>query len=521
MKQRLALYEKIYKENKLMKTSLPITFTIAALFGLTLSAIAADDKPRLAMKTNAQIIYNDTPGEVDNFTDMFSEGKFYGRLRSNTFYFWWDSPEIQERNDIHLISGLGGSLVYKSATLSGFDFGAALYYSYAYFDAKNDPAFGLKAGKDAVSRFDFVNTGDKSMAVLGQAFLRYRGIPDTEVIFGRQLVETFYTKSNDTKMIPNTFDGLVIGTKAVADTAIKLGYLYEQKLRDHTQGHSVLMVGDANSSSAVSPQWGENDDSAMHKGLTYTRLNAAGVSTHAPLIVGDLHNRSVKNLKIDASFYAVPDLVSQVMGEVNYKFSVSEKVSMTPGFRYIRQFDNGAGEIGGAAIFGQLANEEGASHGYKDAASLDSQMIGARLVTKMDNYAVNLGFTQIFDEADLVTPWRAFPTSGYTRSMARYNWFANTKSYRIQMTRNANKTGVYKDLFMELSLLYTDGDENKYVTISDVNLKYADQIYYYAGFVQNLPVLPDLQWRLRLGYNDTDLEGWDNLDTRFELNYLF
>ncbi|RLA69658.1 MAG: hypothetical protein DRG24_08145, partial [Epsilonproteobacteria bacterium] len=398
---------------------------------------------------------------------------------------------------------------------------AGLYYSYALFDAKNDPAFGLKAGKDAVSRFDYVNTGDKSMAVLGQAYLRYRGITQTEIIAGRQLVETFYTKSNDTKMIPNTFDGLVLATKVIPQTAIKLGYLYEQKLRDHTQSHSVLMYGDANSTDAVSPQWSENDDSAMHRGLTYTRLSAAGVSTHAPLIAGDLHNKSIKNLKIDASFYAVPDIVSQIMGEVNYKFNVANNISITPGFRYISQFDNGGGEIGGASIFGQLADKEGASHGYKDASSLDSQMIGARLVSKIDNYAINLGYTHIFDEADLVTPWRGFPTSGYTRSMARYNWFANTKSYRIQMTRNANKTGVYKDMFIELSLLYTDGDENKYVTIGDVNLKYADQIYYYAGFVQNLPILPELQWRLRLGYNDTDLEGWNNLDTRFELNYLF
>jgi len=492
---------------------------ITTIFILTLNAIAEENQPKLALKTNGQVVYNDVPGEVDNFTEMLSEGKFYGRLRSNTFYFWWD--EASEKNDIHLISGLGGSMVYKSATLSGFDFSGALYYSNAFFNAKNDPAFGLKAGKDAVSRFDYVNTGDKSMAVLGQAYLRYRGIDNTEIIVGRQLVETFYTKSNDTKMIPNTFDGLVIGTEAIPDTAVKLGYLYEQKLRDHTQAHSVLMYGDANSSSSVRPQWSENDDSAMHRGLTYTRLSTAGVSTRAPLIVGDLHNKSIENLKIDASFYAVPELVSQIMGELNYKFKLAEKVSITPGFRYISQFDNGGGEIGGAAIFGQLADENADSHGYKNISSLDSQMIGARLVTELDNYSINLGYTHIFDEADLVTPWRGFPTSGYTRSMGRYNWFANTKSYRIKMTRNANKTGLYKNLFTELSVLYTDGDENKYVTIGDVNLKYADQIYYYAGFVQNIPVLPELQWRLRLGYNDTDLEGLDNLDARFELNYLF
>ena len=334
---------------------------------------------------------------------------------------------------------------------------------------------------------------------------------DTTAFFRRWVIINF----------PNTFDGVVIGTKAIPGTSVKLGYLYRQKLRDHAQAHSPLVYGDANSSSANMPQWSENDDSAMHRGLTYTRLKAAGISTHAPLIVGDIHNRSVEGLKIDASFYAVPEIVSQVMGELNYRFDLSKTLSIAPGLRYIRQFDNGGGSVGGAALLGQLAGKSGSSYGYKEADSLDSQMIAAKIVAKIDNYALNLAYSMVFDEADLVTPWRAFPTSGYTRSMGRYNWFANTKSYRIKLTRNANSTGIYKDLFTELSVLYTDADENKYVAIGNVNLKYADQIYYYAGFVQNLPSMPELQWRLRLGYNDTDLDGWDNLDARFELNYLF
>ncbi len=485
------------------------------------AAAAEQGTPRVAMKTNAQLVYYDKPGKTDSFTGMFAQGKFYGRLRSNTFYFWWDAPEVNKKNDIHLISGLGGSLVYKSASLGGFDFGGGLYYSRAFFKSKSDPLSGLKAGKDALSRYDFANTKEKSLAVLGQAYLRYSGIAQSEIVVGRQLVETFYAKSNDTKMIPNTFDGVVIGTKAIPGTSVKLGYLYRQKLRDHAQAHSPLVYGDANSSSANMPQWSENDDSAMHRGLTYTRLKAAGISTHAPLIVGDIHNRSVEGLKIDASFYAVPEIVSQVMGELNYRFDLSKTLSIAPGLRYIRQFDNGGGSVGGAALLGQLAGKSGSSYGYKEADSLDSQMIAARIVAKIDNYALNLAYSMVFDEADLVTPWRAFPTSGYTRSMGRYNWFANTKSYRIKLTRNANSTGIYKDLFTELSVLYTDADENKYVAIGNVNLKYADQIYYYAGFVQNLPSMPELQWRLRLGYNDTDLDGWDNLDARFELNYLF
>jgi hypothetical protein len=473
------------------------------------SLCVADELPKRTLKTNYQEVYNATPGSVDSFTKMFSEGMFYGRLRSNTFYYNWE--EETDTQNSHLISGLGGSLIYKSAALADFDVTGGLYYSRAFFSNSEDPVGSLKPGKDVLSRFDYVNTDNKAMGVLGQAYLRYRGIPKTELIAGRQIIETFYTKSNDTKMIPNTFDGLVVDTKAIPETGVKLAYLYQQKLRDHTQAHSVLMYGDANSSSSLKPEWSENDDSAMHKGLTYTRLEEAGVSTKAPLIVGDLHNTSVANLKLEAAFYAVPELLSEVMAEANYKIGLGD-FALTPGVRYIKQFDNGAGTIGGASYSGKLAGLSGESGGYKEADSLESQMVAARLVGTYGLYKLNLGYTQVFDEADLITPWRGFPTAGYTRSMARYNWMANTKSYRIELQRNANKKGIYSDLFIQASILHTDADESK---------GYFDENYYYIGFVQNVPSLIELQWRLRLGYNDTEKSGADTLDSRFELNYLF
>ena len=486
-----------------------LRFGAAGALCLAASAGADTGVPKRTLNTNYTEVYNAKPGKAETLADMFQDGMFYGRVRSNTFYYDWEKETAKQQD--HLISGIGASLIYKSATFGGFDFGLGLYVSQAFFDDSADPVNLLKPGKDVLSRFDYTNTGSKGMGVAGQAYIAYGGIPKTRIAVGRQLVETFYAKSNDTKMIPNTFDGIVLDTKAVPDTTIRLAYLAEQKLRDHTQAHSVLMYGDANSSSDKNPQWSENDDSAMHKGLTYTRLKAAGKPTDAPLIVGDLHNTSVKNLKLDASFYAVPELVSEVMAEANYNIPMGG-FALTPGVRYIKQFDNGAGKVGGAAYSGKLAGMSGAAGGYKNADSLESQMIAARLVGSFGKYKVNLGYTQVFDEADLITPWRGFPTAGYTRSMARYNWMANTKSYRIELTRAANKSGIFTDLFVQASVLHTDADESK---------GYYDEDYYYVGFVHNLPALVDLQWRLRLGYTDTEKKDADSLDGRFEINYLF
>jgi hypothetical protein len=129
---------------------------------------------------------------------------------------------------------------------------------------------------------------------------------------------------------------------------------------------------------------------------------------------------------------------------------------------------------------------------------------------------VSLGFSKVFDEADLISPWRGFPTAGYTRSMARYNWRANTKSYRLELVKGANKTGVYKKFFIQTSVLYIDGDEAKSTT--------ADSMFYYFAIVKNLESLPAFQYRLRLGYRDFigDASVISNyLDSRLEFNYLF
>ena len=490
-----------------MKTPNLKLLSITTILAFLAPFASAQQPVKSAIKSNGQLIYQPMKS-VDTFDEMLREGNFYGRLRNNNFYFDY---EHQDSTDAHAVVGLGASLVYKSASYSGFNFTAGVYGSYAFFNDNSDPASTIKAGKDTFSRHDYVNSGSKSMYVIGQANLNYR-LSKTDFTFGRQLIETFYTKSNDTKMIPNTFDGFVVSTKELPKTTLKAAYLTKQKLRDHTTEHSVLMVGDANSSTSTKPNWTENDDAGMHKGLTYTRLKAAGKPTDAPLIVLDVVNSSVDNLKINFSSYMVPELLSQAMLELNYKIKLGG-FSITPGVRYIQQFDNGAGAIGGASISGTV-NETSTT--YTNPTSLNAKMIAARIVTKIDDYKINLGYTNILDEADLVTPWRGFPTAGYTRSMGMYNWKANTKSYRLELVKGANKTGVYKDLFIQTSVLYIDGDDRK--------SKSADSMFYYAGFVQNIPAIPELQYRLRLGWRDfvqNSAPVADYLDSRLEFNYLF
>ena len=479
--------------------------TVGLIFGIFSAITLNAGEVKQAIKANGQLVYNKTQKQVNSLSEMFQEGEFYGRLRNNNFYFQWDDEDSD--HSTHLVNAVGASIVYKSAKYSGFDLSVGLYGSKSFFDEKDDPIGHLKPAKDTLSRYDYIRTGSTSMGVIGQANINYSGIKGTDIVLGRQLFESFYTKSNDTKMMPNTFDGLSTTIKSLPSHTFKLAYLAEQKLRDHTTSHSVLMYDDRNDSEGVRTNWNANDDAGMHKGLSYTNLVAHGKPTDSPLIVAEVRNKSIKNLTVDISSYLVPELLSQVMSELNYKINFAG-FSITPALRYIKQFDNGAGSVGGASL-------SGTSTGYKDTTSLEAQMIATRIVTKIDGYKINLGYTNILDEADLVTPWRGFPTAGYTRSMGIYNWKANTQSYRAELVVNANKLGVYRDIFIQASALYIDADEDK---------SGKDMMYYYAGFIQNIPAYEELQWRLRVGYADftnTQDSKFNYLDSRFELNYLF
>ena len=58
--------------------------------------------------------------------------------------------------------------------------------------------------------------------------------------------------------------------------------------------------------------------------------------------------------------------------------------SVIPAVRYMQQFDNGAGDIGGA-------NLKTLTDGYKDPDSLDAELYGARIDVVYDAFKLRFG----------------------------------------------------------------------------------------------------------------------------------
>lgn len=472
-----------------------------------------EDVVKRTLNGNMTLNYHVLPGEADNIHDMFSEGVFYGRLRSNTFYWGWkNTPPFSNEADKNM--GLGGSLIYKSASLNNFSFTLGYYGSMnpEFWRPEKEYAKFSKAGKDTFSRYNLKKTGHYGMHVLGQAYLEYNN-GTVDVKAGRQLFESVFTKSNDTKMIPNTFDGVSAAVKIAPKTKARVAWFAKQKLRDHTDAHDVITFKDANGES-----WNNNDDAGKHRGLNYNNFIAAGEDPKHDMYLADISTKYIKNLKLTGSFLQIPGVLQDWVIEAHYKIPVGESGwAVRPGIREFIQNDDGGGAVAGDS------NALGASLiGYDPSVngSLDSSLFNARLDVLMPDKKgfFRLGYSKVADEADIVAPWRGFPTGGFTRAMAQYNWFANTETFMVRAVYKFNPT-------WKASIRYAiqDFDDNKAVP-SDSNVIHIDTW---------TNITKDLQMRMRYGHvaaDDSTLKAgslteykkdWSYNEFRLEFNYMF
>ncbi|MCK4737105.1 MAG: hypothetical protein KAT10_00990, partial [Sulfurimonas sp.] len=110
-----------------MKKLLKSAFVMVTTVLFVPLSLNANEEIRSSLKANGIPVYFDKPGISDSFSGMFSEGKVYGRLRNNNFYYRWGTEDSSHTD--HMINGFGASIVYKSASYADFDFGVGLYAS--------------------------------------------------------------------------------------------------------------------------------------------------------------------------------------------------------------------------------------------------------------------------------------------------------------------------------------------------------------------------------------------------------
>jgi hypothetical protein len=458
------------------------------------------------------------PPEVLTINDMFSQGKFYTRLRFNSFGFKW-AEELDLRGKTlrkdHSIAALGGSLIYKSAYLNGLAFTLAGYTTQSRGSLSSDEAYLYKSGKGLLSRYDYMSKDKQGISIFAQAYIELHK-QKSYLKAGRLIFESFLTASNDTKMIPNTFEGVTFETTGISNTLLKVAFLNKQKLRDHSEFHSVLARADIVDDKFYTI-YRQNDDSAMHFGLIKSELDALGIKDR--LMVVDMRNHSMENLILRLNYTAVPELVSSAMIQADYEMNLLD-IDVIPAFRYMQQFDNGAGAIGGA-------NLHTFTGGYADPDNLDSWLLGARVDIAQNIWKLRFAYTQIADKGDLIAPWRAFPTSGFSRVMGQYNWNANTKTFMMSADFDLESAGLIPGVETFIRYAIQDFDDKKPGVQADSNVLTLDvlkEFDAYAGLYLKLRMAhvvgKDNTPTVIFGESTTKLDPSYN-EARFEINYLF
>ena len=285
-------------------------------------------------------------------------------------------------------------------------------------------------------------------------------------------------------------------------------------MRDHTTFHDVITFNDGTSN------WNNNDDAGVHKGLTYANFLSAGEDVNHDLWILSLSNKAIENLKLDLTYGAIPNVVNSLTLEANYNIKLPNGFTVTPGVRYMSQFDDGGGKVGGANLKGKLVKWNNGvatydnTRGYDNPDSLDSSLVAARIVTKKGNGKFQVGYSKIADEADIVAPWRGFPTGGYTRAMGQYNWYANTKTYDVEAFYDFGKAGVIPGFRAMARYAIQDFDESKNDVQADSNMLHIDLWQKFKS----------IEAKVRLGFVDADEGAKTDVsynEYRLEFNYLF
>ena len=458
------------------------------------------------LNCNMTVKYKKKPKNVDNLSDFINEGIFYGRVRFNSFKF----DNIDDNKDF-FIAGIGGSLVYKSAYLKNIGLTAGLYTSQNIGDKEQNLASDYRSGKDVLSRYDVATNDSFGLTSLAKIYAEYR-TSKNQLKIGRFPIETMLLKSNDTKMIPNTFEGVYLKNRSIPKTSIKTAFIQKQKLRDHSDFHHVLAYGDDPTDTYA--KWTQNDDGAMHRGLTLSKLQEKNIKDEIFLM--EVKNSTIDNLTVKVNYTTIPKLLSYFIFDGKYRIHLDDFM-LIPAFRYMQQSDDGAGAIGGA----NLKNNTVA---YNNRDSLKASLIASRIDILKDGASLRLGYSKIEDNGDFVTPWRAFPTAGYTRVMGQNNWYANTEAYMIRADYDFSKNNILPGVRTMIRYAIQNFDDNK----AGVQ---ADNRIFEFNIIKHYKSIPNFRTKLRAAFvnGDTQTIAKDNSlkkdpsynEVRLEFNYLF
>lgn len=237
---------------------------------------------------------------------------------------------------------LGGSIEYRSGWWQDRVRAAATLYTSQKLYGPRD--------KDGTQLF---KPGPESFSVLGEANLTYRFTENQGVRLGRQRLEMPYLGSHDIRMVPNTFEGLIIGNRtSPTGFAYMAGYIDKIKRKNDDTFISMSEAAGVN---------GE-DEGTGFAGARYV--------TESKTTIGVVYQRSFETF-------------DTLFAKLEHPFTISEHSSLKSFLQYTDQRSRGDELIG----------------------AFDTSLISAKLELSSGALNWRVGFSRTGNERGIQKPY--------------------------------------------------------------------------------------------------------------------
>ncbi|CAA6676676.1 MULTISPECIES: OprD family outer membrane porin [unclassified Lentimonas] len=301
--------------------------------------------------------------------------------------------------------------------------------------------------------------GNNGYTVITEANLNLK-IRDADFRLGIQLIDLPYINSNDSRMVPNTFEAYTIRSTPDSDKALKYGLGYVHGMRERTGSDFESLSEQAGA---------ENSDEGIYTFGLHYKLNE---NSNVGFV--ELNNPNTLNV-----FYL----------ETNATLPLFDLIHLDAGFQFSDQRSIGNELIG----------------------SVSTQQYGVKLRASYEKLVSTLVFTHTGSDEKMLTPWGGSPSfnsmmiSDFDRAGEKA--IGGSLSYRF--------SGKADEGFVT-SMRWTYGN-----TPDSGSNASPDQYEVNWNFDYYPKSIPNLWFRLRTAKNHQDgSDGDDAEDVRFIVNYV-
>lgn len=379
---------------------------------------------------------------LDDLPAFFRDTKIAVDFR--TYYF---RRQFADGRDAEALA-IGGALSYRSGWfMDRLQLGATLFTSQKLY-GPNDRDGTL-----------LLRPGQKSYTVVGESFLRLRE-RDNELTIYRHRLELPYVNSTDSRMTPNTFEGIsLIGRHARFGYSV--GHMLQLKRRndDHFVSFSEI---------------------AGVPGASSNGLSFAGVQL-----------KPFENLSLGAINFFVKDTLNIAYTEI--------------------EWFHGDREGWGLLLGSQFTHQRSVGDDRLTESHFETWVWDAKVAASWMQAVVSLAFSITDDEESVRNPWGSYP--GYLGMMQRNFNDANEKAWGVSAS-------WYLTRDLSVALRYTEGYEGR---DSQTDTKLGDHREFNGTLDYRLSRgrLSGLWLRGRFAWGHVEHARRDSLEGRIVLRYEF